>query len=50
MGPIEVGKPGHFLIVPGDPSADISESRNIAEVFYRGELIDRSTMMVDFRN
>lgn len=49
LGPFEVGGLGNFTIVPGDPTVDIRETRNIAEVFYRGERVDRSTMMVDFR-
>ncbi len=49
LGPFAVGKLGNFTIVPGDPTADIRQTRNIAEVFYRGERVDRSTMMVNFR-
>ncbi len=50
LGALAVGLPGNFIIVPEDPTADISASRNIAEVFFRGERVERSSMMVDFSN
>ena len=50
FGPLEVGNIGNFTIVPGNPSEDIRATRNIAEVFYRGVAVDRSTMMTNFTN
>lgn len=50
FGPLEVGNFGNFTIVPGNPAEDIRATRNIAEVFYRGEAVDRPSMMTNFSN
>ena len=49
-GTLEVGMRGDFIIVPGRPLDDITETRNIAEVFRGGEQVERSTMMLRFTN
>ena len=47
-GTLEVGMRGDFIIVPGDPAADITATRNIAAVFRGGVELERSTMMSTF--
>ncbi len=47
-GTLEVGMRGDFIIVPGDPAALVTATRNIAAVFRGGIEVDRSTMMSTF--
>ena len=42
---IAVGKQASFLVVDGDPVADIHALERVAEVVYRGEIVDRPALL-----
>ena len=44
-GGLVAGKRADFILVPGNPLENIADSRNIAEVYFFGRRVDRSTMM-----
>ena len=44
IGSIERGKVADLLIVQGDPSTNISDTRNVANVIKGGNLIDRNSL------
>ena len=45
IGLIAPGKQASFLVVDGDPVADIRALERIAEVVYRGEIVDRPALL-----
>ena len=45
IGLIAAGKQASFLVVDGDPVADIHALERIAEVVYRGEIVDRPALL-----
>ena len=44
-GGLVAGKRADFILVPGNPLENIADSRDIAEVYFFGRRVDRSTMM-----
>ena len=44
IGSIDKGKIADLLIVDGDPSTNISDTRNIVHIFKGGRLIDRTKL------
>ena len=45
IGLIAAGKQATFLVVDGDPVADIHALERIANVVYRGEIVDRAALL-----
>lgn len=43
VGTLEAGKSADFLVLDGDPLADITNTRRIDSVYLRGEAVDRSS-------
>ena len=43
VGTLEPGKQADILVVNGDPSKDVNDLWNVADVFYRGEKLDRGS-------
>ena len=43
VGSLEPGKLGDVLVVDGDPSQNIADSKNVVDVFQGGRLIDRGS-------
>ena len=42
-----IGMDADILVVKGDPSANISDTRNIQHVFKQGKLIDRAAIKIE---
>ena len=49
IGSIEIGKVADLLIVAGDPSSDITDSRNVEYVIVGGRIIDREALKASQR-
>ncbi len=45
-GALEVGMDADVLLVKGDPSKNIADTRNISHVFKQGKLIDRAAIKI----
>jgi imidazolonepropionase-like amidohydrolase len=45
FGSIQAGKDANLLIVNGNPLEDIRATENIANVIFKGEMINRSGLM-----
>ncbi len=43
VGTLEPGKQSDILIVDGDPSKDVNDLWNVADVFFKGEKVDRGS-------
>jgi imidazolonepropionase-like amidohydrolase len=50
IGLIQPGYDATFVLLDGDPVADISNTEHISDVFFRGEHIDRSDLFDQFKN
>jgi len=49
LGTIATGKRADFIVLDGNPLADIRNSRKIAKVYQRGAEVDRSTLRTSWR-
>jgi len=49
-GSIQPGLEGDLLVVEGDPSTDISNTRNIRYIFTNGKLVDRESLTRQWRH
>ena len=45
VGTLEVGKQADVLVVNGDPTRDLADLRNVADVFLAGSKIDRHNLV-----
>ena len=43
VGTLEPGKQADILIVDGDPSKDVNDLWNVAEVFFKGQKVERGS-------
>ena len=43
VGTLEPGKQADILIVDGDPSKDVNDLWNVADVFFKGEKVERGS-------
>jgi imidazolonepropionase-like amidohydrolase/ABC-type multidrug transport system permease subunit len=50
IGLIQPGYDATFVLLDGDPVADISNTEHISDVFFRGEHIDRSDLFDQFKH
>ena len=42
-GTLEPGKQADILVVEGDPSKDVNDLWNVADVFFRGDRLERGS-------
>lgn len=45
FGSIQVGRAGDLVLVEGNPSENISDTRNVVHVIYRGGVLDRAALL-----
>ncbi len=47
FGTLDIGKLANILIIDGRPDLDISQTRNIENVIFRGKILDRDELVFD---